>query len=179
MRILLLCLLLLILFTSGYAVGEEIDWQDIGVDEIIEQAFDEEGNLKPEYRDLVEDFDLGEAPEELTDLLNGERSNIKIELEDGGEEIIGVAIEDNKIKEVKRGGIENPTSEITTTEETIEEIVTAEDPVSEFSESFGEGKIHYESKSEKTWLKGLIINTIAFLLWIINSITSFLTPLFK
>lgn len=179
MRLLLFYFMLSVLLILGYAVGQEIDWEDINADEIIDEIFDEEGNLKPEYWEIAEGFDLSDAPQEVVDLIDGERSNIVVELENGEEVTIGIAVEDGKIKEVKKGGIENPTSEINTSEETIREITTAEDPATKFSESFAEGEIHYESKSEETWLKGLFINIIAFFLRIINSITSFFSSLFK
>lgn len=166
-------LILACLLIVEFAAAEETDWQDMAAEEIINEAFDEEGNLKPEYQEELGNFDLSDAPPELTSLIEGERSNIKVELENGEEVTIGIVVEDSRIEELQLGGVENPTSEITTSEETVKEILSSEDPAGEFSEAFAQGEIHYESKSPETFLKGLIINTIAFFLWLINTIGSF------
>jgi len=94
------------------------------------------------------------VPGILKHLASG-RVNINVE-----NETIGLVIEDGRIKEIKEGGLPNPTSEIWTSKDFVENLSNSEDPVGEIISAKKSGVLKKKDKGIFPKLKGFIVDVL-------------------
>lgn len=91
------------------------------------------------------------APYVLTSMLGSEKVNLIVTRDNGSVFSAGMDIVSAKIERVVKGGFNDPSIIITTTESTINEVVGSKDKISEFKKMTDDGRINFEAKS---WLAG-------------------------
>jgi hypothetical protein len=129
------------------------------VEEVLEKLLVEEAKnifqrineSREEYNEYIEAAGI---PGPLRGLASG-RINLHV-----GNETIGVVLEGGRLTEVREGGIENPTSEIWTTEEFLDNLTKSEDPVGEILEAQKTGQFKKEDHGLIPKLKGFITGVL-------------------
>ncbi len=84
-------------------------------------------------------------PGALGTLFGNEQINFHIQLEDGGEAVIGLVVENKIVKSVSSSGVAEPTLNVYTSEATITEIVNSASPPNALLNALKEEKITYKA----------------------------------
>lgn len=117
---------------------------------------DSEGlqQLKEEYNSQSDN-----VPDFVSTIVGGEKVNFRIE-NGSTNETVGVAFEGVEITKIKKGGLEDPTLEAWTDQETINTIMESDDKYSELQEALNENDIDYEAKTTESTIKVVIFDTL-------------------
>jgi cell division septal protein FtsQ len=91
---------------------------------------------------------IDQAPAVLKALMDNERLNMTILLNNGNVVVWGLETEKTKIVRYSLGGLENPTIEEYAAESAINEVLNAEDPVAVFNDAEIAGQIRVEGKTQ-------------------------------
>jgi len=94
------------------------------------------------------------VPGVFASLFGGERINLEVAREGDGRERIGVAMEGNRIQTVRKGGIDDATLVVETSESTVRTVKNAEQPREEAIAALDDGEISYHGVG--------IVNTVKF-----------------
>ncbi len=109
-----------------------------------------------------------EIPETLKQLFGNETTNVFIEMQNGTTETVGVKTKNAKIEEIVYNGLEEPTLKVYTSEETIMEIMDADEPIDAVVDALAAGKIRHEGTDLVSAIKfgfiGIIQRIISFFL---------------
>lgn len=161
----ILPLLLFFLFFLGlFSLSHAQDYDDF-----LENAFDEKGELKPEYHAQLETATqkFQSLPENMQNLFNNQNIEIDFTRADGEKEKIGMVIQEKILKTLTRYAPPNPTLKIKLDEETLNQIMTNKDPIQGLVDAVNNGKIDYSSTDFFTgillWLSKIIIGIIGFI----------------
>ena len=117
---------------------------------------DSEGlqQLKEEYNGQSDN-----VPGFVSTIVGGEKVNFRIENESTNE-TVGVAFEGVEITKIEKGGLEDPTLEAWTDQETINTIIESDEKYSELQEALNENDIDYEAKTTESTIKVVIFDTL-------------------
>jgi len=111
-----------------------------------------EGNSLQSYVDRY-NANMDNAPTILKSLLGNEKVEVNILLANGNIQNIGIQTENGLITTTVDGGFDDPSIEIKTSEETIDKIVKARDPITAFTEARDRGDVVIIGNTLTTRLK--------------------------
>ncbi len=75
-------------------------------------------------------------------------------------ETVGIVLEKGRIVEIRKGGIENPTSEVWTSREFIDRLASSKDPIKEFLEGQKRGDFRKEDRTISQKVKSTVMNLL-------------------
>lgn len=139
---------------TGRDVGREDipEDADLGLESVLNQTEEIEKMVEEDINPVTDEL-AEEVPMGVVSFLTDNRVNIQVD-----NTTLGVEVESLNITQVESGGIENPTLEIETEEETVLEVMESEDPVDALREKYhGEG-IEVEAHSAGNRIKLAVAN---------------------
>lgn len=101
-----------------------------------------------------------QVPKFLGKIVGGETLNIQIQGENNTRKL-GIEFKNVRIKEIKRGELENPSLEVNVSQTAIRNIEESEKPYKELRNQMNEKEITYETKKVSTSIKFTIVNNIS------------------
>lgn len=160
--------------------ANEIGSTSFDVDTALDEFFKADGTLKTQYKSQIPVINeqIKQVPEVIMGIFGNENLNIYIDLENGQQLKFGVITKDNKLVDIKRKELDEPTMKVTTSETAIKEIATSSDPMTAAINALNSGKIKYEGVGIVNSVKSLVINTAISVLNIVASVVGFLMSLF-
>lgn len=110
----------------------------------------------------VEDYNVSEYTDEINshsdqlpgfvkDIVGGEDINVYIDREDKEQYNLSISMDGMDVKNLSTTQLEEPTLEVWTSEEIVQKIVKADEPVTEMKDAINNGDVDYEAN--KTWTK--------------------------
>lgn len=110
----------------------------------------------------VEDYNVSEYTDEINshsdqlpgfvkDIVGGEDINIYIDREDKEQYNLSISMDGMDVKNLSTTQMAEPTLEVWTSEDIIQKIVEADEPVTEMKDAINNGDIEYDAK--KNWTK--------------------------
>lgn len=92
-------------------------------------------------------------------IVGGERVNMKLEV-NGSNETLGVAFNELKIENISKSGVEDPTMEVWTDQETISSVIESESKYEAIRQELDENDIEYRTTTVKAGVKVKIMETL-------------------
>lgn len=100
-------------------------------------------------QDYVDTYNsrIDNAPDVLKGLLGDERVNIDITLNNGSVTSTGFVVEKARVEDIVKGGVEDPTITVVTTESAIDNIKSSDNPIGAFQKERDAGQVRIEGKN--------------------------------
>jgi hypothetical protein len=100
-----------------------------------------------------------EVPDFVGTIVGGERINMKLE-RNGTNETVGVAFEGVEISDINASGVEDPTMNIWTDQETVSTVLNSSSKYDTLQEKLEENEIEYETTNLGTSIKVTVLETL-------------------
>lgn len=100
-----------------------------------------------------------QVPSFVGKIIGGERVNMKLEV-NGSNETLGVAFKELKIENITKSGVDNPTMEVWTDQETVSSVIESESKYEAIRQELDEKDIEYGTTTVKAGVKVSIIETL-------------------
>ncbi len=117
-------------------------------------------DLTDQIQELQQDLQGTEIPGIAGTLIGNQRINIRVGISDTEQITIGIIAEENKIKSVAVAEVKDPTLEVYTTEQTVQKILAAENPLSQLKKSLSGKEITYAVRG---WFNKIKFNSVVIL----------------
>jgi len=133
--------------------------EEVDVEEALQQTDQIEENL-----DQVNEIIDETVPSSIASIIFGDKVNFQVE-----DTTIGIATNDSGVTEVEEEGYEDPTLEIKTDEQTLNEITSSEDAPETFREAYHGDGIDVEANSIKNKIVFGAVNTSSRIYGFVNN----------
>jgi opacity protein-like surface antigen len=120
----------------------------------VDVSSDGLNNLKENYNNQS-----SEVPDFVGSIVGGERINFKLEV-NGTNETVGVSFDGVEISNITTEGLEDPTMEAWTDQETLTAVLNSTEKYETLEQKLNENEIEYKSNTAGAGIKLTIISTL-------------------